>query len=212
MAPGGTLPVELARRRLGVLRPRDAADVYAHPRAEFARLAERGLLRRVATGYFVRVPPERVGDHGWRPDLHATALGVAAADYGRDAVALMHLSAARRHAALPRELALAVVAVPKQRPPLTMLGGTVTFARRDVTRLDVERLRTDLVESWVTTVEQTVLDLAARPDLGGVDAATIREAIQSLGRRADWGLVDELAAQQRRRTAAGQAREIAARA
>ena len=211
MTPG-TLPVALARRPLAVLRPRDAADVYAHPRAEFARLAEQGLLRRVATGYYVRVPPERVGDAGWRPDLHATALGVAAADYGRDAVALMHLSAARMHRSLPREIALAVVAVPKQRPRLRLLGGAATFVRRDMPRLDVERVTTDLVESWVTTVEQTFIDLAARPELGGVDAATIQEALVSLGQRADWQLVDDLAAQQRHRAAVARAREQVERA
>ncbi len=206
--PPGTLPIDLARRPLAVLRPRDAADVYAHPRAEFARLSEQGLLRRVATGYYVRVPPERVGDDGWRPDLHATALGMAAADYGRDAIALMHLSAARMHRALPREIALAVVAVPKQRPRLRLLGGAATFVRRDMARLDVERLTTDLVESWVTTVEQTIVDLAARPELGGVDATTIREALVSLTRRADWQIVDELAAQQRHRAAVARARDL----
>lgn len=35
------VPVELARRAVGVLRPQDAGVSYAHPRAEVARLTQR---------------------------------------------------------------------------------------------------------------------------------------------------------------------------
>jgi hypothetical protein len=51
------------------------------------------------------------------PDLKGVALGIGQADYGVDSVALMGVSAARMHGAIPR-LAVAVLAVPKQRPPL----------------------------------------------------------------------------------------------
>jgi len=56
---------------------------------------------------------------------------------------------------------------------------------RDVTRLDVERTETELGAGWVTGLEQTALDLAARPDLGGIDAPTSHEAIRALMLRAD---------------------------
>ena len=69
-----------ARRGNRVLRPRDTTGVYAHPRAELARLAGLGVVARVATGYYVMVPPDRLGDPRWRPELDALALGVAQSD------------------------------------------------------------------------------------------------------------------------------------
>src|SRR5262245_12839793 len=110
------LPPALARHPVGVLRPSDAGDVYAQPRPELRRLADAGLLLPLRPGYYARVPQHRTGDREWRPDLHAAALGIAQADYGIDGAALMHLSAARVLGVIPRELAVAVVAVPTQRP------------------------------------------------------------------------------------------------
>src|SRR5690242_2077148 len=122
---GVALPPALARRGNKVLRPRDAAEVYAHPRPELARLVGVGALVRLASGYFVLVPQERLGDRGWRPELEGSALGLAQADYGVEQVALMGVSAARYHGALPRALGVAVVAVPKQRPRLKTRFGDV---------------------------------------------------------------------------------------
>jgi hypothetical protein len=62
------------------------------------------------------IPQHRLGDSTWTPDLHTAALGIGQADYGTGAVALMGVTAARLHGAIPRALAVAVVAVPKQRP------------------------------------------------------------------------------------------------
>jgi hypothetical protein len=88
--------------------------------------------------------------------------------------------------------------------PLGRRRASVHFVRRDVTRLDVQRHRTELGQGWITTVEQTVLDLIARPNLGGVpDAAA--EATTALIPRADMGLVHELAISQRRQRALDQA-------
>ena len=47
-----------------------AADVYAHPRAEFARPMNLGLLRWVVTGFWLAVPDDQVGT-GWLPGLEA---------------------------------------------------------------------------------------------------------------------------------------------
>jgi hypothetical protein len=187
------IPPELARRRTRVFRPRDLADIYAHPRAEVARLAGIGAVRRLATGYYALVPQHRLGDPTWAPDLAAIALGIAQIDYGIDAVALMGPSAARIHGAIPRALATGVVAAPKQRPPLHTDRGKITFVTRNVSTLDIERTGTELGDGWLTTVEQTILDLAARPTLGGLSEADAHEAIRALATRADWSLVERLA-------------------
>lgn len=184
-----------------VLRPVDAQDIYTNPRAEFARLERRGALHRLAPGLFAAVPDHAVGG-GWLPPLEASALAIAATGgHTADAV-LMGISTARVHTAVPRALNVAVVAVQRHRRPLHLIDrkATVLFVRRDIARLDVQRHQTELGQGWVTTVEQTLLDLIARPDLGGVpDAAT--EAITALIPRADLGLLRELATKQRRRRA-----------
>ena len=88
------LPATLAQSPFGVLRPRDGHDVYVEPRPEFVRLASRGVLHRLATGYYALVPPS-AHDRAWLPSLEAAAFGVAAADYGADGAVLMVVSAAR---------------------------------------------------------------------------------------------------------------------
>jgi hypothetical protein len=81
-----------------------------------------------------------------------------------------------------------------------LLKATVLFIRRDVARLDVQRHWTELGQGWITTIEQTLLDLIARPKLGdAADAA--QEAVAALIPRADMALLRDLAAQQRRRRA-----------
>lgn len=77
---------------------------------------------------------------------------------------------------------------------------SIHFVRRDIARLDVQRHHTELGQGAITTVEQTVLDLIARPDLGGVpDAAA--EAITALISRADLNLLHDLATNQRHQRA-----------
>jgi AbiEi antitoxin C-terminal domain len=203
------VPPGLARRGNKVLRPRDAGEVYAHPRAELARLVRVGALVRLASGYFVLVPQERLGDREWRPELEAAALGLAQADYGAEHVALMGLSAARYHGAVPRAVGVAVVAVPKQRPALETRFGTVLFVKRDVTRLDVERLDTQVTTGWVTTVEQTLLDLGARPTLGGLAESDLVAAVRALAARADWDLTRQLAGDQHKPAALAAATRLA---
>ena len=175
----------------------DGRGVYASPPKEFVRLASRGLLHKVATGYYAVVPPYAT-DRAWLPSLEGAAFGIAAADYGVDDVVLMGLSAARVHGAIPRALTVAVVAVAANRRPVRLLdrAATVRFIRRDTARLDAERVTLDLGPGLVTTVEQTVLDLARRPDLGGVEPEA-RAAVAALWPRADPGQLHEIAAAQR---------------
>jgi hypothetical protein len=184
-----------------VLRPVDAQDVYTNPRAEFARLERTGALHRLAPGLFVAVPDQVVGQD-WLPALEAAALGIATTGGRGDGATLMGISAARVHAAIPRALNIAVVAIDYHRRTLRLTDrdATVVFVRRDLTTLDVQRHQTELGEGWVTTVEQTLLDLIARPDLGGMPNAA-REATAALIPRADTDLLRELAHAQRRRHA-----------
>lgn len=204
-----TISTALARRANKVLRPRDAADVYAHPRSEFERLLEQAVFCHLSTGYYALAPLDRLGDPRWRPDLAAAALGMAQADYGRDAVALMSITAARRHGALPRAIGTAVVAVPKQRPALHTKVGVVVFVKRDVGRLDLEQVETELTAGWMTTPEQTALDIAARPELGGLVQADAQSTLRALTRKIDWEVVEELARDQHRPGALARLKEVA---
>lgn len=185
-------------RRGRVVRPQDAEGIYAHPRPEFDRLARAGALHRLAPGLYAVVPDDRVGRR-WLPELEAAALGIAATGGNIDSAALMGVSAARMHGAVPRALGVAVVAVERHRRRLQLVDrdAEVIFVRRDLSRLDVQRHRSELGEGWVTTVEQTVLDLVARPDLGSVPDA-VDEAIKALLARADRGILSDLARAQRR--------------
>lgn len=192
------LPAALAQAPLRTIRPRDAGAVYAHPRTQLVRLADHGLLHRLADGYYVAVPQDMVGRR-WIPDLEAAAAGIATTIYGRDDVVVMGLSAARLHGAIPRALATAIVAVPRQHRPITLTDrpAVVRFVKRNTAELDAERVRTDLGPTLATTPEQTILDLAHRPTLG--DSATdVPAAVTTLYARADPDRLRQLATEQRR--------------
>ena len=75
VARASGLPVRLARRPFGVLRPADAVEVYRNPAKDLARLVDRGLLHKVATGYYAVVPPGST-DRTWLPSLEAAAYGI----------------------------------------------------------------------------------------------------------------------------------------
>ncbi len=192
------VPPQLLSGRTRVLRPVDAVGVYAHPRPEFARLERSGALRRVAPGYYAVVPDDRVG-LAWLPELEAVALGVGVAAAGVDGAALMGLSAARVHGGIPRAVGVAVVAMARHRPvlQLTDRDAVVLFVRRNLVGLDLQRHQTELGEGWVTSIEQTVVDLAARPDLGAMPQA-VMAAVAALVPRADPQLLEELVAGHRR--------------
>lgn len=139
-------------------RPRDVAHVYAHPRPELSRLTDRGLLHRVARGYYIVVPQEQVGRQ-WLPGLEAAAAGIASTIYGADRAVLMGVSAARVFGAIPRALATAVVAVPRAHRPIELgdRDATTRFVQRDTDALDVERVEISLGLAPVTTLERTVV-------------------------------------------------------
>jgi predicted transcriptional regulator of viral defense system len=192
------LPPGLARAPMKTVRPRDAEAIYAHPRAQLVRLSERGLLHRVADGYYVVVPQDMVG-RTWTPGLEATAAGIASAIYGPDDVVVMGPSAARLHGAIPRALATATIAVPRQHREIALSDrpAVVRFVKRDTGGLDAERIDTPLGPTLVTTPEQTVLDLAHRPELGDVEV-DIHAAVAELYARSDQQRLSALASDQRR--------------
>ncbi len=190
-----------------VLRPRDLHHV--NPRDSLRKRARSGAVQALAPGYYLIIPDIYRDDVGWRPTAEGVALGVAVADYGRQGAALMGCSAARLHGAIPRALAVGVVAIPTSRPKLSHAYGTLRFVNRSAETRWV-RVETDVVEGWMTSREQTVLDMADRPELGGVTGSTTGEAITLLAPRCDWELVEELAREQRRPAALARARWLAA--
>ena len=191
------VPRELAGLPMRTLRPQQAAGVYAQPRGEMRRLERRGALHRLAHGYYVVVPQEHVGT-AWMPALEAAAAGIATADFGTGNAILMGVSAARMQGAIPRAITTAVVAVPAQRNTIVLAdrAAKVRFVKRHTAGLDAERMSTELGPTLVTTPEQTVLDLARRPDLGDAEDE-VRNAVRVLLTRTDPALLEELAKAQR---------------
>jgi predicted transcriptional regulator of viral defense system len=191
------LPAVLGGAPLRTVRAADARAAYAYPGPELARLADRGLLLRVANGYYVVVPQDMVG-RPWVPELEAVAAGIASTIYGADRAVLMGISAGRVLGAIPRALATAVVAVPKQHRSIQLneRPSVVRFVKRDTDGLDVERIETPLGPALVTTPEQTVLDLAHRPQLGDAGDG-VPAAVAALYRRSDKPRLEVLAADQR---------------
>jgi predicted transcriptional regulator of viral defense system len=192
------VPGSLAAHPLGTFRPAQAKHTYAHPAAEVARLHERGLLHRLADGYYVVVPRDMVGRR-WMPGLETAAAGIASAIYDPDSIVVMGVSAARLYGAIPRALATATVAVPAQHRPIPLSDRTavVQFVKRNTHELDAERYDTELGSTLVTTPEQTILDLAHRPKLGGAEV-DVPSAVAALYERSDKDRLQVLAAEQRR--------------
>jgi hypothetical protein len=187
-----------ARAPLGTIAVADLALLYAHPRQDARALERRGVLHRLAHGFYCAVPPEH-DPATWRPSTEAAAVGIASALYGERVPILTGLSAARVHHALPRAIAAGFVAVPGSRRPLAFADrpGAVRFVARDVERLDAELVVTDLGRALATTPEQTVLDLA-RSDPAGADADVVA-AIDMLWRRCEPADLERIATGQRMR-------------
>ncbi|HVV13405.1 type IV toxin-antitoxin system AbiEi family antitoxin domain-containing protein [Amycolatopsis sp.] len=188
----------LLRRAVRVVPAAEHEDFPLPEHPGLARLAEGGLLHRLAPGYYAIVPHDAIGT-AWLPELEAACWGIAAADDGPRSVALMGLSAAQAHGAYEDSPGVGVVATTRNRPTLrfTDREATVSFVRRDPRRLKIERYTSSMGNGWVTTVEQTLLDLAAYPQLGGrPDSA--QDGITALIGKADPHVLYSLASAQRR--------------
>lgn len=202
------LPIEITASPTGVIRPADLRRAFANPAKEARRLARDGVLLRLSHGYFAIVPEPFRGTK-WRPSIEAVGLAIGQVDYDRDGVAGAGITAARLLDAIPRALGECVVAIQKQRPHLNTTAGRVHFVTRNVPRLDLQKAETELASGWITTAEQTVLDLADRPALGNLPPTEIAEAIRRLARHVDWQRLNHLARAQRKRPAAVRAAWVA---
>lgn len=204
-----SIPEQLLRRSTRVVRPRDLAEVYANPSQEVQRLESKGVLMSLAHGYYAVPPLEWLGDPAWVPQIEAAALGVAAADYEPTRAAIVGISAARVLGFLPRALGIAVVAVPVRRRPLVTKVGRIHFWQLEAERLETQVWRSELGQGRVSTVEQALLDVADRPDRGGVTLASAEEALRNLSSAADWERASALAESQKAESSYRRARWFA---
>ncbi len=187
---------KLARQQLAVAQP-NAFDLK-RPDAELRRLADAGTVLLLAKGLYALVPEgQRNPDTTWIPSIEGAALGIAAALYDADDVALVGPSAVRAHRCYPRALGFGYVATPRQRRPRSTVVGTVTFVQRDIHKIDTVRVETDLGPGWATSVEQTALDLTRNRPIWNITEVTRIEMINRLADRIDWELIEEVAAERR---------------
>lgn len=145
----------------------------------------------------------------WRPSIEAAGAGIATSVFGPSTPVMMSLSAARLHGAVPRAMSIAIVATPNQHRPIdfTYTNGRILFVNRAVASLDAELVRTELGGVLATGPEQTVLDLARRPNLGDLPQETYA-AIATLWPRCDPKFLEELATEQRLKSALSRARQM----
>lgn len=192
----------VARAPLRTIRPRDLRGIYAAPRRAVERLSDQNVLRRIAPGFYTLVPLDADPDT-WCPAPEVAAVAVAAAAFGVQDVAIMGLSAARIHGALPRAMGRAWVAVPAQRRPTALAdGASARFMCRDVETLDVEPTATELGKALVTTPAQTALDVARDPR--ALEDSDVRSMAEHLLAMDGFDRVSEIAERQGRTRAAVQ--------
>ena len=171
---------------------------YVNPSAELKRLELSGAVSRLAHGHYAIVPENwREPKTKWIPTLEATALGISIADYGRKEVALIGPSSVRIQNIYPRPFGVAVVAIPKQRPPLKTKVGTIYFVKRDVSKFDLVSVRTELCTGYATSLEETFIDLLRTQPDWQVGEAARKEMVHNLYGLVDMGKVVELAKQHR---------------
>ncbi len=183
---------ELARRRLRVGRP-ESFD-FARTDTELHRLTNAGTVLRLSKGFYTLVPEDRRGKSTtWRPTIEGAALGMAAALYGEEEVALIGPSAARAHQCYPRALGEAYVTAPKPLRPRHTIVGTVRFVTRDISKMDTVRIETDLGPGWATSPEQTALDLCRNRPAWNITEEARNEMLHRLADRIDWDLIDQVA-------------------
>lgn len=191
------LPKAITTAPLRTVRPQDLADVYTQPFVQLDRWAKRGNVNRLARGVYYALPDDVMPP--WRPTMEAATAALATAFFGDRIPVLMHLTAARMHGAVPRALAVGIVATPRQQRPMQLVDrehGRVFFVKRDVDDLDAVLMPTDLGDVLVTTPEQTILDLAKRLELGEVPGQAM-ESIALLLPHVDADQLEQLARRQR---------------
>ena len=205
------VPIVIARAPMRTVRPSGLTQRWAQPAKELKRLRDNGVIRRLAHGHYI-APPDGAVARDWRPDLETAAMALATARYGDRVPVLMGMGAARFHRAVPRAFDRTVVAVPEQahRVDLDDELGRVVFATRDTALLDARLEEFGIGRALVATPEQTVLDVAHRPEWGGGDGMAA-ETIRALWPRVDRVRLDRLAVRQGRVAARDRAIRVATR-
>jgi hypothetical protein len=146
-------------------------NLYANPEKELVRLRANGLAVRIAPGTYVAKPDTVAPGEAWKPVFEEAAMAYATAAYGDQVPVLAGLGAARHWHAIPRAIGVTVIAVPEQHRPVTLdTGGRIVFTRRDTTSIDAIPVQAGLGVMRVTRMEQTLVDLVLRPELGGMPA------------------------------------------
>jgi len=167
----------MAQAPLRTVRPMMLRDVYANPDKELARLRDQGYLIQLARGSYLVKPDTVPIDQAWTPPLEVAAMAYATAAYRPDVPVLYGISAARHWHAIPRAVAVAVVAVPRpHRPVVLHTGGRVEFTVRRLDLLDTQPVDTVVGVMRVTTPEQTLVDLVTWPQLGGMPDQAVQAA------------------------------------
>lgn len=163
------LPHQITAAPLRTVRPLMLRSLYANPEKELVRLNKAGLVTKIAPGAYTAKADNIPADVPWRPAFEHAAMAYATTQYGNRVPVLYGIGAARFHLAIPRAIAVTVIAVPQQHRPVTLTdGGNVIFTTTDVDQLEAHFEQTTIGGFLVTTPEQTMIDLLARPDLGGM--------------------------------------------
>ncbi|HJE51672.1 MAG TPA: hypothetical protein K8V15_06805, partial [Tessaracoccus flavescens] len=143
-------------------------------------------VERIAPATYTAKPDHIPLDDPWSPRLEEAAMAFATALYGPRVPVLYGLGAARFHHAIPRAIGVTVVAVPQQHRPVTLSsGGRVIFTKVDTDGLQARAETGELGRFLVTTVEQTLVNLVERPELGGMphEAAAATRALREMADR-----------------------------
>jgi hypothetical protein len=168
---------------LRTVRPVMLEGVYANPRKELVRMRDAGRLVQIAPGTYTAKPDDVAVDRPWRPLFEEAAMAYATAQYADRVPVLYGIGAARFHGAIPRAIAVTVIAVPQQHRPVRLTdGGRIVFTTTDVDRLTARLEHGKIGDFLVTTPEQTYLDLLERPALGGMPAEAAAAVRALVGR------------------------------
>lgn len=201
------LPEQITGAPLRTVRPLMLRGLYANPEKELVRLDRAGLVTRIAPGTYTAKPDSIPVP--WRPAFEQAAMAYATTQYGNRVPVLYGIGAARFHHAIPRAIAVTVIAVPQQHRPVTLAGGgTLIFTTTDVDNLEASLEQTTLGGFLVTTPEQTMVDLLARPELGGMPDQALA-AVAALAATVDPDHVHELATRRPRTVRLKVDRELA---
>ncbi|MCL2653509.1 MAG: hypothetical protein FWD63_06955 [Propionibacteriaceae bacterium] len=188
----GRLPTEIAGAPMRTVRPVMLRGLYANPEKELVRMRDRGTLTKIAHGTYIAKPDSIAAGRPWSPPFEEAAMAYATAAYGDRVPTLMGIGAARHWHAIPRAIAVTVIAVPEPHRPVVLdTGGRVVFAMRRAELVEAIPVQCGLGVMRVTTIEQTLIDLIRFPDLGGMpqEAATAARALRG---RADEAKLERL--------------------